>query len=610
MKCQYDDKKIEGHLPFKCKFCQNYFCGDHRLPENHDCEGLRVYNNAKSKTYFKNVVGSKKEKNVNKTGDGERTYIGKHNFNSGKKKTTKYRFNNFKRKLGKLIKINGSIKWFVIWFLIHLISLYVLLKAVTQIGLGISFLNIIIMGLGITFISSIIRKYTKNRHSFFSDYFFWSFINLMAIWSGYILVGYFNFEELYYKIGILALSLLIFGKITTHFKLWKYKWIVVLVCIVGLYLYYSESIDLDQIYISNDIKEKSIFSELPNVCNKYTKCEVYSKNNEICKNNIINISEDYCGCPEGFRSKGETCYEILTCDDGTEYGTCSIEKPIYCNNGILINKSSICGCSINEVIYGESCISKFKVNSKKINMKYVLNGRDKSISFTVYKGLNDHLAGLDGSISYYTTPPTTKDFLMRDLNDKDSKEFLNEFVDKIKGMSNDKNTQARIAINLVQNIPYDYESFYSNDIQGKYPYEVLYKQIGVCGEKTKLLLYILRELGFGTAYLEFNNEDHAAVGIRCNNKYDYKDTGYCFVESTSPTIITDSYGEYLGAGSLSTYTDLIVVSEGHELKGVDEEYNDALRFKELNDNPNPYLSQREYNEWNSIVNKYGIEVEE
>ena len=34
--CWYCDKKIE-FLPFKCKFCGNSFCGDHRLPESHEC---------------------------------------------------------------------------------------------------------------------------------------------------------------------------------------------------------------------------------------------------------------------------------------------------------------------------------------------------------------------------------------------------------------------------------------------------------------------------------------------------------------------------------------------------------------------------------------------
>ncbi len=30
-------------MPFRCKFCEQPFCSEHRLPENHDCDGLRAY---------------------------------------------------------------------------------------------------------------------------------------------------------------------------------------------------------------------------------------------------------------------------------------------------------------------------------------------------------------------------------------------------------------------------------------------------------------------------------------------------------------------------------------------------------------------------------------
>ena len=35
MKCKYCGKEVE--LPYQCNFCQNYFCMEHRLPENHAC---------------------------------------------------------------------------------------------------------------------------------------------------------------------------------------------------------------------------------------------------------------------------------------------------------------------------------------------------------------------------------------------------------------------------------------------------------------------------------------------------------------------------------------------------------------------------------------------
>ena len=38
MKCQFCEKEI-GNLPFQCKYCKNYYCSIHRLPESHKCSG-------------------------------------------------------------------------------------------------------------------------------------------------------------------------------------------------------------------------------------------------------------------------------------------------------------------------------------------------------------------------------------------------------------------------------------------------------------------------------------------------------------------------------------------------------------------------------------------
>ena len=37
--CQYCGK--ETYLPFRCKYCGGIFCSEHRLPEKHECPGLR-----------------------------------------------------------------------------------------------------------------------------------------------------------------------------------------------------------------------------------------------------------------------------------------------------------------------------------------------------------------------------------------------------------------------------------------------------------------------------------------------------------------------------------------------------------------------------------------
>ena len=32
------------NLPYQCRRCGKTFCGEHRLPENHDCPGLSEWN--------------------------------------------------------------------------------------------------------------------------------------------------------------------------------------------------------------------------------------------------------------------------------------------------------------------------------------------------------------------------------------------------------------------------------------------------------------------------------------------------------------------------------------------------------------------------------------
>lgn len=38
MECRYCGKEIA--LPFRCPYCQGYFCSEHRLPENHQCPDI------------------------------------------------------------------------------------------------------------------------------------------------------------------------------------------------------------------------------------------------------------------------------------------------------------------------------------------------------------------------------------------------------------------------------------------------------------------------------------------------------------------------------------------------------------------------------------------
>jgi len=41
---------VSDGFPYTCKFCSSDFCSVHRLPENHDCEGLRKWKEEKSES--------------------------------------------------------------------------------------------------------------------------------------------------------------------------------------------------------------------------------------------------------------------------------------------------------------------------------------------------------------------------------------------------------------------------------------------------------------------------------------------------------------------------------------------------------------------------------
>jgi len=48
MKCQKCGKEV--FLPFRCPYCEGYFCSEHRLPENHECPRIELARAPKRET--------------------------------------------------------------------------------------------------------------------------------------------------------------------------------------------------------------------------------------------------------------------------------------------------------------------------------------------------------------------------------------------------------------------------------------------------------------------------------------------------------------------------------------------------------------------------------
>lgn len=249
----------------------------------------------------------------------------------------------------------------------------------------------------------------------------------------------------------------------------------------------------------------------------------------------------------------------------------------------------------------DECLKKYETNPIYQRFEYVLRGKKNYITFIVYGGVNDYFERL-------SRPYNDLGFLSNRIQEK----YIKDFVELIKSKAPLSDDQARIAISIVQKIPYDWYAFRNDKIKNRYPYQVLYEKKGVCSEKSRLLALILKELGYGVVLFHFEPEKHMAVGIKCPIIYSYRGTGYCFIETSRTTIITNHEEEYIGVGNLYSMPEIIKISDGKSFDSVFEEYLDAKEWQRINEISKlsgNVLDFYNYNKWLSLVNKYGIEIE-
>ena len=191
--------------------------------------------------------------------------------------------------------------------------------------------------------------------------------------------------------------------------------------------------------------------------------------------------------------------------------------------------------------------------------------------------------------------------------------MLLPIVKQIQNLANDKDDQVRIAISVVQNIPWGISDkkvqFGNNQLDySRYPYEVFYGSEGSCGEKSELLAFLLKELGFEVVIFYNQQENHESVGIKCASQETWHSSGYCFVETSGPSIITDNTLVYDNGVILSSQPDILLISSGLFLKEDLYEYEDS---KELEGIRKRMATGKLnfYDEWkyNNLREKYGLD---
>jgi len=354
---------------------------------------------------------------------------------------------------------------------------------------------------------------------------------------------------------------------------------------------------------------------------------------------------------------------MLKCGDGTFNGYCSLSLPYFCSNGTLVENASFCGCPnsfklngsicsldsdsvcINSVKLGGTtfcdcpsgmnlsteniitlsgkCSFVYNSSSRTTNFSYYFedsNGKKASgvIDFLFRQSVLDYLLSLPKFKIYSSNEtPRLDEFKLARINNPIQADSLTPVVTKIENLyPNSKDMQAKAAISLVQEIPYNESAtikFFGENVGvTRYPYQVLGEDQGSCEGKSELLAYILQKMGFGVTLFYFPKANHEALGIKCPLQYSYLGTGYCFVESTEPSPISFSQGNYLdvngGVGRLNETPDLILVSDGISLSGNLPDYADAKELNTLMDKraTTGTLNFIEEARLNGLNKKYGI----
>lgn len=110
---------------------------------------------------------------------------------------------------------------------------------------------------------------------------------------------------------------------------------------------------------------------------------------------------------------------------------------------------------------------------------------------------------------------------------------------------------------FVQSIHYKTEEDY------RYPVETVIDKFGDCDDKSMLLTGLLTRAGFDAVLLVFEEEKHAAVGIKTNDATAYPDTGgYSVIETTDYSYVTDKSFTFEDGTSLESTPVIVSVGTG------------------------------------------------
>jgi hypothetical protein len=246
----------------------------------------------------------------------------------------------------------------------------------------------------------------------------------------------------------------------------------------------------------------------------------------------------------------------------------------------------------------------FGASSRRMSAK--LGGKSKRYNLALNPYLYQTLFNLpDYTCSGY--PSLSECYNAISIDRSDQKEAMMPLVNWIKKKIKKSDDQVRVAASMVQNISYDDNKASGAEIVpsgrghgSRYPYETVYENSGICGEKAFLMAFLFKNLGYGTALITYvaSGSSHQIAGVKCADAYDTGDTGYCFIDPNYRHMIT--FG-----GSYETKTPYLIVpiADGKTFNAKKDWKDSRNWWKVINEGTR---SKGNFKLYKKLIKKYGM----
>lgn len=184
---------------------------------------------------------------------------------------------------------------------------------------------------------------------------------------------------------------------------------------------------------------------------------------------------------------------------------------------------------------------------KQIKLEWNYRGERYAIEKTLYGSIYDYYRQKSKDISYLFRLPADweEKYYAQFLLEPSQDDLITGLTSQLRALAEqhglDPDQTAEMALAMVQSIPYDEAKaklILSDDNQEggdpRFAYETIYDNSGVCSDKSILAWQLMRGLGYGVAFFEYEQARHIAIGIECPADLSNYGSSYCYGETTTP----------------------------------------------------------------------------